>query len=110
MLDAVDRQIASKQENSTSRKTRKGLPSTPSQHSGKQHTTTSNNHNHQQQQPQLPLELNRKEDIEAASAHDFPAFSEVHPNEMKGFVKVQQVGPPRKPRWKTRPVHHDVRC
>jgi len=32
----------------------------------------------------------RKEDIEAASAHDFPAFSEVHPNEMKGFVKVQQ--------------------
>lgn len=32
----------------------------------------------------------RKEDIEAASAHDFPAFSEVHPNEMKDFIKGQQ--------------------
>ncbi|CAK8990632.1 Hypothetical protein SCF082_LOCUS2326, partial [Durusdinium trenchii] len=32
----------------------------------------------------------RKEDIEAASAHDFPSFSEVHPNQMKDFVKAQQ--------------------
>lgn len=32
----------------------------------------------------------RKEDIEAASAHDFPSFSEVHPDEMKDFVKGQQ--------------------
>ena len=32
----------------------------------------------------------RKEDIEAASAHDFPSFSEVHPEEMKGFIKGQQ--------------------
>ena len=32
----------------------------------------------------------RKDDIEAASAHDFPAFSEVHPNEMKDFIKAQQ--------------------
>ena len=34
----------------------------------------------------------RKEDIEAASAHDFPSFSEVHPNEMKDFIKGQQAG------------------
>lgn len=32
----------------------------------------------------------RKEDIEAASAHDFPSFSEVHPDEMKDFIKGQQ--------------------
>ena len=32
----------------------------------------------------------RKDDIEAASAHDFPSFSEVHPNEMKDFIKGQQ--------------------
>jgi len=32
----------------------------------------------------------RRDDIEAASAHDFPAFSEVHPDEMKDFVKGQQ--------------------
>lgn len=36
------------------------------------------------------LSLRRKEDIAAASAHDFPSFSEVHPDEMKDFIKVQQ--------------------
>eukprot|EP00930_Biecheleria_cincta_P015307 TRINITY_DN1280_c0_g2_i2.p1 TRINITY_DN1280_c0_g2~~TRINITY_DN1280_c0_g2_i2.p1 ORF type:complete len:480 (-),score=105.23 TRINITY_DN1280_c0_g2_i2:297-1736(-) len=32
----------------------------------------------------------RREDIEAASAHDFPKFSEVHPDEMKDFIHGQQ--------------------
>eukprot|EP00933_Yihiella_yeosuensis_P004938 TRINITY_DN10934_c0_g4_i1.p1 TRINITY_DN10934_c0_g4~~TRINITY_DN10934_c0_g4_i1.p1 ORF type:complete len:536 (+),score=127.51 TRINITY_DN10934_c0_g4_i1:99-1706(+) len=32
----------------------------------------------------------RKEDIIAASLHEFPHFSEVHPNEMKDFVHGQQ--------------------
>jgi hypothetical protein len=40
--------------------------------------------------PKIFVSGHRKEDIEAASAHDFPSFSEVHPDEMKDFIKGQQ--------------------
>lgn len=45
---------------------------------------------HQMKLGEQKRKESRKEDIEAASAHDFPQFSEVHPNEMKEFVHGQQ--------------------
>jgi len=45
---------------------------------------------HQMQLGEQKRKEQRKEDIEAASAHDFPQFSEVNPNEMKDFVSGQQ--------------------
>eukprot|EP00440_Ansanella_granifera_P057650 gb/GFBE01062501.1/.p1 GENE.gb/GFBE01062501.1/~~gb/GFBE01062501.1/.p1 ORF type:complete len:540 (+),score=144.06 gb/GFBE01062501.1/:1-1620(+) len=45
---------------------------------------------HQMQLGEQKRKEQRKEDIEAASAHDFPTFTEVHPDEMKDFIKGQQ--------------------
>eukprot|EP00931_Biecheleriopsis_adriatica_P102948 TRINITY_DN77851_c0_g1_i1.p1 TRINITY_DN77851_c0_g1~~TRINITY_DN77851_c0_g1_i1.p1 ORF type:complete len:530 (-),score=126.21 TRINITY_DN77851_c0_g1_i1:56-1645(-) len=45
---------------------------------------------HQMQLGEQKRKEQRKEDIEAASAHDFPTFTEVHPSEMKEFIKGQQ--------------------